>query len=42
MFFLHVLFALLGFIMFCAICPDWDEKLLDKIDKYFEKGDEKL
>lgn len=39
MFFLHVLFALLGFIVFNEVCPGWEETLLNKIEKYFEKGE---
>ena len=42
MFFMHVLFVLLGFIIFNEVCPGWEDKLMDKINKYFEKGDEKL
>ena len=40
MFFMHVLFALLGFIFFNETFPGWEDKLMDKIDKHFEKGDE--
>ncbi len=41
MFFMHLLFLFLGFIIFNEVCPDWDEKLIYKINKNSEKGAEK-